>query len=263
METTLLVGTAVLLLYAAVCGLLYLLQNRLIYLRVPETQREGAKSVRLQRGAASVKVWMHQDDLQPAVIYFGGNGDDVGASLPDLAAVFPDRAVYLVNYRGYGGSTGAPSEEALVGDAEAVYDWVRTRHERILVMGRSLGTGVATALASRRPVERLILLTPFDSLTGVAREHFPWAPVRWLLKDRYESAQRIVHVRSPVLVLVAEHDEVISRARSDALAAAIHHSLRHTVLVPGAKHDDFGLILSYRQRIRDFALARCGCGCAV
>jgi len=238
--------------YGALCALLYLMQDRLLYLRTPEAARPGAGVVRLKCGEATLKIWELHPEQRAAVIYFGGNAEDVGENLADFAATFADRAVYLVNYRGYGGSSGYPSESALMADAECIYDWVRARHERSAVMGRSLGSGVATALATRRPIERLILITPYDSLANVAADHFSWLPVRWLLKDRYDSLARIGQVRSPVLAVVAEHDEVVLRARSDALIAAIAPGIRHVVVVAGATHNDISSFPAYAASLREF-----------
>jgi uncharacterized protein len=234
LQATLLAGAS----YALICVLLYLAQDRLLYLPTPEVAHGGARALLIGRGGVSLRVWELHRAAGPALIYFGGNAEDVGANIADFDAAFPARAVYLVNYRGYGGSSGRPSETALTGDAEAIYDALRAQHDPIAVIGRSLGSGIAVALAARRPVERLILVTPFDSIAGVAADHFPWLPVRALLRDRYDSLRRIGAVRSPALVVVAEHDEVVYRARSDALIAAIAPALRHTVVVPGATHND-------------------------
>jgi pimeloyl-ACP methyl ester carboxylesterase len=227
--------------YALICILLYLAQDRLLYLPTPEVAHPGARPLSIGRGAVTLKLWELHGAARPALIYFGGNAEDVGANIPDFDAAFPAHAVYLVNYRGYGGSTGRPSDAALTADAEAIYDSLRERHDPIAVIGRSLGSGVAVALAARRPVERLILVTPFDSITRVAADHFPWLPVRALLRDRYDSLRRIGAVHSPMLVIVAEHDEVVYRARSDALIAAIPPPLRHAVMVAGATHNDVSL----------------------
>jgi len=209
----------------------------------------------LRSGTATVKVWELHAAARPALIYFGGNGEDVGFNIPELERQLPDRAFYLVNYRGYGGSTGVPREGALIGDAEAVYDWVRARHDSIVVMGRSLGTGVATALASRRPVVGVVLVTPFDSIANVGADRYPWMPVRWLIKDPYNSVPRMQQVRAPVLVLVAGQDESIPRARSDALIAAIPPGLGRTVIVPEAGHNDIETFPGYWSGLRAF-LAR-------
>ena len=239
--------------YGFVCILLYLAQDRLLYLPTPELARPGARLLRIERGdGATLKVWELHGAARAAVIYFGGNAEDVGANIADFDAAFPQRAVYLVNYRGYGGSTGRPSEAALTADAEAVYDSVGVHHDPIAVIGRSLGSGVAVALAARRPVERLVLVTPFDSIANVAADHYPWLPVRTLMRDRYDSLRRIGAVRSPTLVVVAEHDEVVSRARSDALVAALPPPLRHTLLVAGATHNDVSFYPVYLRSLREF-----------
>jgi uncharacterized protein len=238
--------------YGLVCVLLYLAQNRLLYLPTPEVAYPGAHSWRLERGAATLKVWELHGAARPAVMYFGGNAEDVGANIPDFDAAFPDRAIYLVNYRGYGGSTGRPAEAALLADAAAVYDSLSSRHAPIAVIGRSLGSGVAVALAADRRVERLILVTPFDSIANVAADHYRLLPVRALVRDRYDSAARSGRVTAPTLVVIAEHDEVVFRARSDALLAAIPPSLRRTLLVPGATHNDVQLSPIYYPSLRAF-----------
>jgi len=238
--------------YGLICVLLYLAQDRLLYLPTPVVARPGVESLRIDRGAATLRVWELHGDARPALIYFGGNAEDVGANIADFEAAFPDRAVYLVNYRGYGGSTGRPSEAALTADAEAVYDLVHTRHDSVDVIGRSLGSGVAVALATRRPIARLILVTPFDSIANVAANHFSWFPVRALVRDRYDSAQRAGRVSAPTLVVVAERDEVVLRPRSDALIAALAPGLRHILLVPGATHNDVSGSPIYYPALREF-----------
>jgi pimeloyl-ACP methyl ester carboxylesterase len=92
-----------------------------------------------------------------------------------------DYAVYLLNYRGFGGSGGSPSEEAIAEDALALFDQVYASHPQIAVVGRSLGSGVAVRLASQRPVQQLILVTPYNSLEEIAEQQYPWLPVKWLL----------------------------------------------------------------------------------
>jgi len=238
--------------YGLLCVLLYLAQDRLLYLPTPDSPHPGAHALSIERGDAALKLWELHGAAQPALIYFGGNAEDVGANIPDFDAAFPDCAVYLVNYRGYGGSSGRPSEAALIADAEAIYDSVRARHDPIAVIGRSLGSGVAVALAARRPIERLVLVTPFDSIANVAADHFFWLPVRYLVRDRYDSLARVGQVRAPTLVVVAEHDEVVFRARSDALAAGLSPPLRHTLLVPGATHNDVSFYPVYFQSLRGF-----------
>jgi len=256
MRTVLYAGLVVATTYGLLCVLLYLTQNRFLYLPTPELTRPGARSVRLELSGAALKLWELHPQEQPALLYFGGNAEDVGANLTDFDAAFPGRAVYLVNYRGYGGSSGRPSEAALISDAIAIFDWVSARHGRVAVVGRSLGSGVAVALAAERPVERLILVTPYDSIAAVAADHFSWLPVRWLIRDRYDSLLRIGKVQAPVLVLVAEHDEVVFRARSEALIAALPAVIRHTIVIAGATHNDISWFPLYLRSLREFIEGR-------
>jgi uncharacterized protein len=241
-----------LVVYGGFCGLLYTRQDQLLYPGTSDVNPAGFTSFRIQSGAALIKVWQLHPDAGPALLYFGGNGEDLGAYLAEFDKAFPDRAIYCMNYRGYGGSTGSPSEAALITDAQATYDVIRKTHDRIAVMGRSLGTGVAVALATTRDVEKIVLVTPYDSIAGVAAEHFRWAPVRWLIKDPYDSVKRMAGVRAPVLAVVAEHDEVIGRAHSDALVAAIPNALRHSVLIPNGTHNDLGDYQHYLSIVHEF-----------
>jgi pimeloyl-ACP methyl ester carboxylesterase len=238
--------------YLAACAFLYTQQDRLLYPGAANSNPSGFQSLRIQSGAAVLKVWVLHASAGPALLYFGGNGEDLGADLPDFDQAFPDRAVYFMNYRGYGGSTGAPAESALIADAQTTYDLIRKTHPRIAVMGRSLGTGIAVALAATRDVEKVTLVTPYDSVANVAAERYPWAPVRWLIKDEYDSLKRIATLRAPVLVVVAEHDESITRAHSDALLAAIPDALRHSVLIHNGTHNDLGDYQRYLAIVKDF-----------
>ena len=199
-----------------------------------------------------LKVWQLHGELPHALIYFGGNAEDVAAKIPEYAATFPDRAVYLVHYRGYGGNAGTPSEKLLVADAQRIYDDIKRRHERVALMGRSLGSGVATAVAATRPVEKVILVTPYDSIINVAADHYGWAPVRWLVKDAYDSVRRVQDIHAPVLVVIAARDDVVLRPRSDALVAAIPASLRHVKIFQDATHNDVNLQPGYRELLREF-----------
>jgi pimeloyl-ACP methyl ester carboxylesterase len=228
---------SVALIFAAVCVLMFLAQRSLLYFPVPGEQPAGAARLELRSGGATLRIWVREVPGADALIYFGGNAEDVAMNYAPFAAALPRRALYLVNYRGYGGSTGAPTEAALFGDALAVYDHVRTRHARVAVVGRSLGSGVAAYLARERPVSHLVLVTPFDSIENVAGALYPFLPVRLLLRDKFDSASRIAGVRAPTLVVVAENDEVIPRARTDALVAKFPAAQVRVEVVRGATHN--------------------------
>jgi len=110
-------------LYAIMCCVLYVMQDRLLYFPTPEARPGGATAVLRHSGELALKVWQLHGGLPAALIYFGGNAEDVAAKIPEYAAVFPDRALHLVHYRGYGGNAGTPSEKSLVTDAQAITEY--------------------------------------------------------------------------------------------------------------------------------------------
>jgi pimeloyl-ACP methyl ester carboxylesterase len=174
------------------------------------------------------------------VLYFGGNGEDVSGSVGPLMAAFPEREIVMLHYRGYGGSAGRPTEADITADAAGLFDKVHAEHPDVIVVGRSLGTGVAVRLASSRPVSRLVLVTPYDSLLGIAERQFPFFPVKYLLIDKYESWRYVPAIKAPVLILAAEKDEVIPIASTEALRARFPPGQVTTVMVPGASHNTIG-----------------------
>lgn len=247
---------AVTLLLAALAGvlaLLYLRQRELIYFpaytRVDPRQTDFA----LHRENVTLRGWVVNRGSPGAILYFGGNAERVEASREDFARWFPDAAVYLMAYRGYGASDGTPNEEALASDAVALYDHVRDRHPGapINVIGRSLGSGVAARLASQRPVERLALVTPFDSLIGVARVHYPWAPVDWLMRERYESARHLSAYGGRMLVVRAGRDRIVPPASTARLVASLA-SPPEVVVLAQADHNDISGYPEYGEALAAF-----------
>jgi fermentation-respiration switch protein FrsA (DUF1100 family) len=255
---------AVALAYAALCAFIYATQRSMIYFPTAEASPAGARPLEVRSQGETLRVWaggVGLDDAgTAALIYFGGNADDVAVHLPAFVAAWPRRALYLVNYRGYGGSTGTPSEAALGVDAAAVYDAVRRRHHGapIAVIGRSLGSGVAVQLAAARPVDRLVLVTPFDSLVEVARTHFRWLPVHALLRDRFDSAARVRagEVDAPTLIVIAGDDEVVPAARGEALAAAFPPGQLVVERIEGATHNTVDSFPRYLERVARFVDSR-------
>jgi len=223
--------------YVVVCALVFFRQRSMIYF--PQSFEGG--TVLALGGGARVGVTLHEQPGTSAVIYFGGNAEAVGYSLPELQAAFPGQSLYLMHYRGYGATPGEPTEAGLFSDALALYEHVRAGHPQVTLVGRSLGSGIATRLASVKPVDRLVLVTPYDSMAGAASHHFPWLPVRLLLRDRYDSASYAAKVNAPTTILVAERDEVIPRASSEALYRSFRPGLATFHIVPRVGHNDISL----------------------
>ena len=233
------IAAGVLLLYVGACLLLWHNQRSYLYFptraRLPSVQVEVLARDGLQV-LASVKPRPGAD----AVLYFGGNAEEVSASVPDLAQIYPGSAIYALHYRGYGGSQGRPTEAALVGDALALFDRVQGGHPRIVVVGRSLGSGIAVRVAAARPVARLVLVTPYDSIVAMAAEQFPLFPVAWLVEDRYDSVAFAPRITVPTTLVVAGSDRVVAPAHAHVLARAFRPGIAHVRVLQGAGHNDIG-----------------------
>ena len=137
-------------------------------------------------------------------------------------------------------------------DALAVWDWARAEYSEIAVVGRSLGSGVAVQLAAARPVSRLVLVTPFDSLVSVGQDALPWLPVSWLARDRFESVNYAPRVSCPTLALIAGNDEIIAPRHARQLVAAFRPGAVSAIEVPGAGHNDIQLWPHYDSTIAGF-----------
>jgi pimeloyl-ACP methyl ester carboxylesterase len=238
--------------YLGLCALLFLAQRSYIYFPPRASDRPGVEVLWLASQGQRLKTWVVARPGSRALVYFGGNAEDVAGNIGPFSAAFPDRSLYLVNYRGYGGSSGRPSETGLKADALTVFDEVYRQHRDVAVIGRSLGSGVAVYLASQRPVERLVLVTAYDSLVNVARAHYRFLPVGLLLRDRYDSASRAPAVTAPVLVVVAGEDEIIPRARSEALAAAFRPGQARTAVIRYMTHNSLDLAPEYLATVSAF-----------
>ncbi|UVE18471.1 lysophospholipase [Pseudomonas sp. LS44] len=224
-------------LYLAACAALFVFQRALIY--YPQPRAIGTPETLLKLSAADAEVWVsvRPHAGQKALIYFGGNAEDVSQNLPSFSQAFPEHAIYLLHYRGYGGSSGSPSEESIQRDAVALFDQVHAAHPQIALVGRSLGTGVAIRLASQRPAARLILISPYNSLQDLAVKQFPYFPVKWLLRDKFESWKYASRIQVPTLLIVAEHDEVIPRASTELLYTRFATGVASLQVIPGAGHN--------------------------
>jgi len=177
---------------------------------------------------------------KPLVIYFHGNAEIVASRAERHRELIADGiGLVALSYRGYMGSTGRPTEEGLLHDAEAAYGFATSRYPSspIVLWGHSLGSGVAVALASRQAVAKLILEAPFSSAVDVAATIFPFVPVRWLMHDQFRSDQRIGAVRAPLLVMHGAQDWVVSIGFGERLFSLAHEPKRF-VRFPEGGHDD-------------------------
>ena len=180
------------------------------------------------------------------VIVFNGNAGNRAYRGPLAARLASSGfSVLLFDYRGYGENGGSPSEAGLAADARAAQEYVLRRpdvnRERIVYLGESLGSAVAVRLATERQPLALVLRSPFTSLADVGQYHYPILPVRWLLRDRFDSFSRISAVRCPVLVIAGRGDTIVPAAQSIRLHDHARGP-RRLLLIDGADHNDDALL---------------------
>jgi fermentation-respiration switch protein FrsA (DUF1100 family) len=249
----LVVVSAVVLLALAV---LWVFQRRLVYLpatgpvAAADTVIPGARDVRLRTGDGLVLGgWLvpaKSPDDGVTVLVANGNGGDRSLRAP-LARALADAGlgVLLFDYRGYGGNPGTPTEAGLALDVRAAREFLVRRAgvptDRLVYYGESLGAAVVTELAADIPPAGLVLRSPFVDLASVGRVHYPFLPVRALLRDHYSLTTHLSQVRVPVTVVFGSRDSIVPPAQSRAVAEAAP-VLRHVVQVDGADHNDRALL---------------------
>ena len=203
--------------------------------------------------------WLVPGGGKIAVLWFHGNAGNVGDRVELLRELHHELrvAVFILEYRGYGGSEGRPSESGLYLDAEAALAALTRRlgmaTESVALLGQSLGSAVAVELANRHPPAGVILESPFTSVPEMAKHHYPWLPVWPLLRSRYDSLSKIANVSAPVLVIHGEDDKIVPPEMGERVLAAAGGS-KHLRLIPGAGHNDSHLIgrSAYFAALRGF-----------
>lgn len=247
-----LVALAVLLFAVAI---MWSQQRRMIYF--PFGVVSAPEAVGLERAAAvsfptadglMLKGWFVSRTATPefTVIVFNGNAGNRTFRAPLADALSRSNlAVLLFDYRGFGGNPGSPTEEGLKTDARAALDYVVSRGDvdrgRIVYFGESLGTAVAAALAVDYPPAALILRSPFTSMTDVGRHHYAFLPVRWLLRDRYATIDRIARVNAPLLVIGGDADSIVPIAQTRRIYEAADGP-KSLLIISGADHNDDSLL---------------------
>ena len=186
------------------------------------------------------------------VIGFAGNAWNSQDAAVYLHQLYPDAHVIQFHYRGYRPSTGEPSAETLLADAPLLYDFAtkRVRAARTIAVGFSIGSGIAAHLASQRPLQGLILVTPFDSLKAVARDHYPWLPIGPFFAHEIDAAEALAHSDVPVAIVAAAEDSLIVKARTDALRARVRHTT-YDRTIDGAGHNDIYHLSEFHHAMRE------------
>lgn len=247
---------ALALAYAALVGGLYAAQERFIY-PAPQTRHSPAQGFAAQTlatadGLALQAHWRAPTGGRPSIVFFHGNGGSLALAAQETGAFAAEGyGVLLVEYRGYGGNPGSPSEDGFYRDGRAAMAFLAKQGiapARTVIVGHSLGTGTASQMALEVAPAALILLAPFTSLPDAAAGAMPVVPVRWLVRGQFENIAKVPGLELPVLIMHGTADEVVPFALGERLAKA---SPRATFrAVPGAGH-----MISMEPEIQDAQIA--------
>ena len=246
--------------YISVCVLMYIFQDSYIFfptkLYAPHAylKKYEKNEIIIKNGTINLHGWLLNPGKSKLIFYYGGNAEEVSGNLDDFQK-FKDYSVLLLNYRGYGKSNGSPSQKNLFEDALYAYDYILNNSKQkipnTIVFGRSLGSGIATYVASKRQAGVVILVTPFDSIKNIAKRNYPFLPINWLLKHPFDSLKYVKNLSLPVLVLVAENDEIIAYKDTKNLIDNIGNNCK-SVIIKNTGHNDIQASPSYWQEIDEF-----------
>lgn len=267
-KTLLLLIAAYTLIIISLSAYMYFVQDEQIFFPEPldvqyvnsfKQENDGVKDLTIKTSDNNtLRGWdVNGTDSQsnkPIIIYFGGNSQEVSNML-ETASSFDEWEWLLVNYRGYGQSTGTPSEKNLFDDSVQIYDYVKKtdnmNNRKIFAFGRSLGSGVAAHLASQRQINKLILATPYDSMTNVAQKKYPFLPVSLLLRNKFDSISIASSITSPTLIVAAKNDQTIPIAHAQNLAKALGNKCVFKT-IDGVGHDSIMTSPLYMEYIDQF-----------
>jgi len=207
--------------YLVLGAVVFIFQRSLLY-PIPQAHRTApaaaefpqAKEVILDTSDGEKVIAWHVAPKpgKPVVLFFHGNGEVLAWNVPRFRSIVSDgTGLVALSFRGYGGSSGKPTERGLLNDGAAAYNFAASRYaaERLVLWGYSLGTGVAVALAAEHPVGAVILEAPYTSIADAAASAFPILPARWFVLDKFRSDQRIAALKAPLLVMHGEQDSVV------------------------------------------------------
>lgn len=242
----------VVLFYAAGLAYFYFGQRSLIYYPQPGAFVYQDHAFELTIDGISLRGWVLNEGCDSVLFYFGGNNENIQMNITRFERWFPEYTVYLVNYRGYGKSEGEPSETALFHDALSLYDRFAEKYNTVGVIGRSLGSGVACHVASMRRVDRLALITPYDSINNVGKYKYWYMPVQLLLQDKFESWKKVDKISASTIIFTAVGDDVIPNPRTENLLRFFQKTKPRLIELEDTTH---GLVMNHARfavRMKDF-----------
>ncbi|MFT6371718.1 MAG: pimeloyl-ACP methyl ester carboxylesterase [Gammaproteobacteria bacterium] len=238
--------------YLLAMSLLYVFQRTLLFPDVDDASGIDQQTITFKNNEIDLHGWVLNPGKHQAIIYFGGNAEQITNNIDLFEAELQEYSVYLVDYRGYGKSESKPTETGLFSDALFIYDQIKPKHTSISAIGRSLGSGVAVYLSAKRQIEKLVLLTPYDSIAEVAQSHYPFFPTRYLVRDKFESINYAKSITSPTLVVAAELDSVVPNIHTKKLLNELINSEVKFQMVKNVTHGNIEESEEYQAVLIDF-----------
>lgn len=245
-HTLLILAAAAIAVYLGVVGYLYFNQRHFLYAAQPGLETPAINGLAIQdirittKDSETLQAWYEPpQEGRPVILFFHGKGDALSMGKWRYTRMHKAGVGYLaLSYRGYGGSTGAPTENGLLTDGLAAYDWLRAqgfKDQQIVIHGHSLGSGVATYVATQRPARALLLEAPFTATCDVASTRYPLIPACLLMRDRFLNRERIKDVHMPLLIAHGDRDSVVPFAQGKHLFK-LANSPKVFVNMKGSEH---------------------------
>ena len=238
--------------YIILALLLYFMQRRMLYLPQAGLENVDAAEIEFNNDGIVLRGWVVNEGKEKAILYYGGNAETIETNITFYRENFPEYTLYLINYRGFGKSAGDPTEEGLFSDALFIYDQISSKHKKISLIGRSLGSGIAVYVASKKEIDKLVLITPFDSILNVAKQTYKIFPFSLLLKDKYESINYVKDINSRALFLVAEKDRMVKYSRSMGLYEVFDKDSVELSIIRDAGHNTISNFLEFTESLKKF-----------
>jgi len=250
--------------YISVCFFLYFMQDNFIFYP-PKPDQQWYKKIKpyeffIETDSETLQGWKKSNtniNHNSSIIYFGGNAEEVSHNIID-ADSFSARHLFFINMPGFGNSTGTPSEHSFFSNALQAYDYIIKTYQldadNFFIMGRSLGSTVATYVASKRKSKGLILITPFDSIENIARDHYKWYPINIILKHKFKTELYIDSVSSPILAIATDSDGVIPASNLNRLYAPRKEKI-NLLKINHANHNNINSSEKYFSYINGFILS--------
>lgn len=243
-----------LFLYLVALIWLYLTQRSLLFHPTKSTKSKDGFTLTINKNRVWIEV--RNRGKRSAIIYFPGDSEEYWEDIDRLAKILPKHTIYFLHYLGYGKSQGSPSQEAIFTTAKRVFEYVSSSHKSIDLIGRSLGTGVATYLASCTQIRKLVLITPYDSISAIGQKRYPIFPISLIIKDPFNSILYAPKIKASTLILLAQNDRVIPYQNSLKLIKSFLLTKPKTIILSNCTHSTILKNPEFPKAIRDFLEAQ-------